>query len=69
MEKGGYIYLLTNSVNAVIYIGATNDLKRRIYEHKEKLVEGFTKKYNVAKLVYFEKFENIVSAIEREKQI
>jgi len=61
--------LLTNSVNAVIYIGATNDLKRRIYEHKEKLVEGFTKKYNVAKLVYFEKFENIVSAIEREKQI
>lgn len=61
--------MLTNSVNAVIYIGATNDLKRRIYEHKEKLVEGFTKKYNVAKLVYFEKFENIVSAIEREKQI
>ena len=69
MEKGGYIYLLMNNPQTVIYTGATADLKRRIYEHKEKLVEGFTKKYNVNKLVYFEQFDNIVNAIEREKQI
>jgi len=69
MEKGGYVYLLTNNPQTVIYTGVTNDLKRRVFEHKEKLVEGFTKGYNVSKLVYFEQFENILSAIEREKQI
>jgi putative endonuclease len=56
-------------MNTVVYTGVTNNLKRRVYEHKEKLVDGFTKKYNVNKLVYYEVFENIENAILREKQI
>jgi len=60
---------MTNKVNTVIYTGVTGDLKKRIYEHKEKLVDGFTKKYNVNKLVYYEIFDNIKDAILREKQI
>ena len=60
---------MTNNANTVIYTGVTNNLQKRVYEHKEKLVEGFTKKYNVIKLVYYEQFDNIVDAIEREKQI
>ena len=68
-NKKGYVYLMTNNGNTVIYTGVTSNLKKRIFEHKEKLVEGFTKKYNVNKLVYFEEFGDIVSAIEREKQI
>ena len=67
--KKYYIYILTNWNNKVMYIGVTNDLIRRIYEHRNKLVEGFTKKYNVIKLVYFEEGESVVSAIEREKEI
>jgi len=69
MDKIGYIYLMMNNANTVIYTGVTSNLQKRIYEHKEKLIEGFTKKYNVTKLVYYEQFDNIVSAIEREKQI
>jgi putative endonuclease len=64
-----YVYILTNYTNKVLYIGVTNDLVRRIYEHKNKLVKGFTEKYNVNKLVYYEATESIVSAIEREKQL
>ena len=60
---------MTNKRNAVIYVGVTNNLKRRVFEHKEKLAEGFTKKYNITKLVYYEVFENIENAILREKQI
>jgi putative endonuclease len=60
---------MTNKGNTVFYTGVTNDLKRRIYEHKEKLTEGFTRKYNVTKLVYYEVFDDIESAILREKQI
>ena len=60
---------MTNKTNKVLYTGVTNDLKRRTYEHKEKLVEGFTKRYNVVKLVFFEVCEEIESAIIREKQI
>jgi putative endonuclease len=56
-------------MNTVVYTGVTNNLKRRVYEHKEKLIDGFTKKYNVNKLVYYEVFENIENAILREKQI
>jgi putative endonuclease len=67
--KTGYIYLMTNNANTVIYTGVTNNLQKRIFEHKEKLVEGFTKKYNIVKLVYFEQFDDIKNAIEREKQI
>lgn len=58
-----------NESNSVIYVGVTNDLVRRIYEHREKLVEGFTAKYHVNKLVYFETFEDVNEAIKREKQI
>ncbi len=64
-----YIYLMTNKYNTVLYTGVTNDLIRRIYEHKEKLIAGFTKKYNINKLVYYEIFADINSAIAREKQI
>jgi putative endonuclease len=53
----------------VLYTGVTTDIKRRVYEHKQKIVEGFTKKYNISKLVYFEIFEDPYRAIEREKQI
>jgi putative endonuclease len=60
---------MTNKNNAVLYTGVTNDLKRRVYEHREKLTEGFTKKYNILKLVYYEVFEDVYSAISREKQI
>ena len=68
-NKVGYVYLLTNKINTVIYTGVTSDLQKRIYEHKEKMVEGFTKKYNVNRLVYYEAFDSIEDAISREKQI
>jgi putative endonuclease len=68
-NKYYYVYILTNKNNSVLYTGVTNDLKRRVYEHKEKLVEGFTKKYNVSKLVYYQVCEDIYGAISREKQI
>ena len=64
-----YIYILSNKYDTVLYIGVTNDLVRRCHEHKAKLNEGFTKKYNVDKLVYYEVFDYIESAIAREKQI
>jgi putative endonuclease len=60
---------MTNKNNRVLYTGITNDLKRRVYEHKEKFVHGFTEKYNVSKLVYYEIFEDPENAILREKQI
>jgi putative endonuclease len=69
MKKQGFIYILTNKTNTVLYTGVTSDLKKRVYEHKEKLVAGFTTKYNVNKLVYFEIFNDIEDAIAREKQI
>jgi putative endonuclease len=64
-----YVYILTNKHHNVLYTGVTNDLERRCYEHKEKKIKGFTQKYNVDKLIYFEKFDSIDSAIDREKQI
>ena len=64
-----YVYILTNEYNNVLYTGVTNDLERRCYKHKQKIVKGFTQKYNVDKLVYFEKFDFIDLAISREKQI
>jgi len=69
MGREYYVYLMTNKNNRVLYTGITNDLKRRIYEHKEKLIRGFTKKYNVSKLVYYEVFEDPENAILREKKI
>ena len=64
-----YVYMMTNKNDNVIYTGITNNLKRRVYEHKEKLINGFTKKYNITKLVYYEVFEDPENAILREKQI
>ena len=64
-----YVYIMTNKGNSTLYTGITNDLKRRIYEHKEKLVEGFTKKYNITKLVYYEIYNDAENAIRREKQL
>ena len=64
-----YVYMMTNWNNKVLYTGVTSNLERRIYEHKNKLVKGFTAKYNVNKLVYFEYTADVTSAISREKQI
>lgn len=66
--KEYYVYIVTNS-SKTLYIGITNNLSRRIYEHKNKLIDGFTKKYNITKLVYFEIFSEITDAIKREKQL
>jgi putative endonuclease len=68
-ERRYYVYIMTNWKNTVLYTGVTNDLNRRVHEHKEKLVDGFTKKYNLTKLVYYEVAENVEAAILREKQI
>lgn len=64
-----YVYILTSSDNAVLYVGVTNNLIRRVIEHKIHRNEGFTSEYNVNKLVYFELFANIEDAIKREKQL
>jgi len=64
-----YVYILTNTHHNVLYTGVTNDLERRCNEHKQKKIKGFTQKYNVDKLIYFERFDSVESAIAREKQI
>ena len=64
-----YVYILTNKTDTVMYIGVTNDLARRIYEHKSELIDGFTKRYHVHKLVYFEEYSDIKDALAREKQL
>ena len=69
LSKQYYVYFLTNWNNKVIYVGITNDLKRRVYEHKNGLTDGFTKRYHVNKLVYYDVCEEIEGAILREKQI
>jgi len=67
--KQFYVYIMTNKSNTVLYTGITNDVRRRVYEHKQKLVEGFATRYNIVKLVYYEVFEGCTRAIQREKQI
>ena len=67
--RKSYVYFMTNRNNSVIYIGVTSDLLKRIFQHKNKIHEGFTSKYNFEKLVYFEEFEGIKLAISREKQL
>ncbi len=66
--KEYFVYMLS-SKSRVLYIGVTNDLKRRIFEHKEKKIEGFTERYRVDRLVYFEQTNDVLSALEREKQL
>ncbi|MGI6783507.1 MAG: GIY-YIG nuclease family protein [Aminivibrio sp.] len=69
MHRTYYVYLLANIKNTVLYIGITNNLKRRVYEHKHGLVEGFTKKYRVHKLVHYEEVNDVNVAISREKEL
>ena len=64
-----YVYILSNETNKVLYIGMTNDITRRLYEHKNKLVKGFTSRYNLKKLLYVEAIDDVNSAIEREKTL
>ena len=63
-----YVYILSNKTNTVLYVGVTNNINRRLYEHKHKLIHGFTSKYNIDKLVYVEMMKDINYAIAREKQ-
>ncbi len=67
--KEYHVYIVTNQTNKVMYIGMTNDLERRIYEHKHSLIEGFTKKYKLNRLVYCESCADVTQAIAREKQL
>lgn len=69
MNKQYYVYILTNYNETTFYIGVTNDIKRRMYEHKNKLLDGFSNNYNLNKLVYVETTESIEDAIKREKQL
>ena len=69
MTKDYYVYMMTNRFHNVLYVGVTNDLRRRVEEHKFGETEGFCKKYNINKLVHYEHFDNIEFAIQREKQL
>ncbi len=69
MEKQYYVYILTNNAGSVLYTGVTNDLNRRVFAHKNKLAEGFTKKYNADKLVYYAACDSIEGAVLEEKRI
>ena len=69
MERQYFVYIITNKSRSVLYIGFTNNLQRRIYEHKNKLIEGFSSRYNLNQLVYYEIYPVKLDAIEREKQI
>jgi putative endonuclease len=69
VTKQYYVYIMTNKINSTLYTGVTSDLQRRVFEHKNKLLDGFTKKYNIDKLVFYEACDDIINAITREKQI
>ena len=68
-NKIGYTYILSNKSNSIVYVGVTANIVKRVYEHKQKIIEGFTKKHNLDKLVYFETYNDIRDAIAREKQL
>ena len=67
--KGGWVYIMTNRLDGTLYVGVTSDLARRVWEHREGLVEGFTKKYGLKRLVYAERHDEIEDAIQRETSI
>ena len=67
--RGGYVYLMTSAPNGILYVGVTNDLVRRVYEHRNGIVAGFTKRYALKRLVYFEHHDEIQTAIQREHNI
>lgn len=69
MYKNYYVYIISNDKNGTLYIGVTNNLHRRIYEHKNKLIKGFSSKYSLDKLVYYEIFDSVENAILREKRL
>ncbi len=69
MRKSYYVYILANKRNTVLYVGVSEDIVKRVWQHKNKVVKGFTKKYNVDKLIYYEIYENPEEAIKREKQL
>ena len=66
---GGYVHILTNRPNGILYVGVTNDLVRRVFEHRSGFVDGFTKQFGLKRLVYFERFDDIRDAIQREHNI
>jgi putative endonuclease len=68
-DRVGFVYILTNKNNHVLYVGVTTHLQKRIYEHKQKMVDGFSKRYNLTKLVFAEEHPSVMEAIRREKQI
>ena len=68
-NKQYYVYILANNTNVALYLGVTNDLKRRVYEHKQQVVRGFAEKYGIGRLVYYELFEDVENAILREKRL
>jgi putative endonuclease len=68
-ERNYWVYILASKIGGTLYIGVTNDLLRRVFEHKKKLAEGFTKKYHVSRLVYFEQHSDIEAATRREKRL
>jgi putative endonuclease len=69
MKKKYFIYIVSNKIRTTFYIGVTNNLERRVYEHKQGLISGFTQKYNLKDLIYFEEYKDINDAINREKQL
>ena len=68
-ERGGWVYIMTNRPNGTLYLGVTSDIARRAWEHREGLVEGFTKRYGLTRLVYAERQDEIAAAIQRERTV
>ena len=68
-DKKGYVYIMSNKSNSCLYTGVTSDLHKRIYEHKQKLIDGFTENYNITKSVYYPIYDDMITAIEEEKRI